>query len=129
MKKRIAVWKRQQSADRHSNRLSEFAQKFQFEIVRYLEELKAAGTIVDFVHHQSHGSESLGGKDFTVTFRQADRIEEKSFGVTISHAVMKENSLRYPKVPTFHFPIGTNKDTIIKRILTLIPKETEPSPV
>ncbi len=74
--------------------------------------------------HPPHSTEDGDGKDFTVGMMTSQGLVRRSFGVTISPQSQRMSSLKHPDTPQFHFPIGANPETVIKRVKSLFKNET-----
>ncbi len=104
---------------RHRARMSRHGRTLEDDVERLLEKMKARGDVSLFVRNSANSAADAEGKDFTVT-KKVDGVDVvRHFGVTISTKSHNNAKVRYPDVPQFHFPIGTNPTTIEKRILEL----------
>lgn len=104
---------------RRNQRFSDYGRDFEQEMCKFLEKLKEAGDITDFLYHEPHSESDRAGKDFTVAKLVNEVRQEHSFGVTISLQRWPISKACHPNVPQFCFPIGTKPETIKKRILEL----------
>lgn len=93
------------------------------EVGKYLTELQFLKQIVRFEHHEANSPEDVDGRDFTVEKEKDGVVVAKSFGVTISLHRWRVSQERHTKHAQLCFPLGTNKTTIVKRILGLFDDE------
>lgn len=104
---------------RKSNRYSRLGRELEEEVYKILLKMKEQGLISDCIRHPPHSVEDRDGKDFSVTMMVANRLSSRSFGITISKRHWQEAISLHRDTPQFCFPIGTNRETIEKRILQL----------
>lgn len=89
------------------------------EVEHILENMREAGAIANFTHHDHFSLSDCDGKDFTVRKMVGDRFVERSFGVTISPRSVEWARVRHDKTPQFCFPMETKPETIRQRIESL----------
>ncbi|OHA26105.1 MAG: hypothetical protein A3C06_00860 [Candidatus Taylorbacteria bacterium RIFCSPHIGHO2_02_FULL_46_13] len=99
--------------------MSEYGRAFESTVEGYLQKLLDFGQIKSFTRHPPRSPEDYGGRDFTVSKEVGGVSVERSFGVTISIRSWNRGKRLHPAHPQFCFPIGTNKETINRRILGL----------
>lgn len=117
------AWNRaklQAFSNRRSERMSRHGRLLE-EVVLLLAKMQEQGKIASFIRHPANSIEDSDGKDFTVTVMQNGQASTCSFGVTISPRRWRDGKMKHPHVPQFCWPIGTNRDTMEKRILELFP--------
>lgn len=102
---------------RRNMRFSRYGEDLEDHVASILQEMKALGKIADFVKHAKHSKEDESGKDFTVTGLSG---KTESFGVTISKRSHNRSKNLHSDVLQMHFPIGTNKSTIVEKILRAV---------
>jgi hypothetical protein len=129
MKRGILTRKRQAFHARRSERMAKVGRHLEEEVDGYLEELKSSGKIESFTSNQPFSAADCDGKDFTIRMSIDGAIIEKSFGVTISLRRWGLSKRLHPKTPQFCFPIGTNKETIVRHILSVFDDEKKKDPV
>ena len=106
--------------DRRRTRRALQGRLFEGEVAKMLEKLKAEGKILSFVRHLPNSAEDHEGRDFSFTGLREGVQVKLSFGITISSRSWNWAKARYPNIPQFYWPIGTNPATMVKRILKLI---------
>lgn len=104
---------------RRAERMSKQGRLLEDSVTAILQELKDAGRLDDFAAHPPHSDEDGEGKDFTAVKIVGGEQLRRPFGITISARSWNEAKARYRDVPQFCFPIGTNKSTIVRRVLEL----------
>lgn len=110
---------RKEFLNRHTARMSKQGRVLEEIIQHLLEELREEKLISAFRYNQPFSKDDMEGKDFTVTASG----KEISFGVTISKQRLPNSRVRHQDVHQFCFPIGTNPDTMKRRIVELIQKQ------
>jgi hypothetical protein len=112
---------------RHCARFAKAGRELEQTVEKYLEELLSMEKVSGFTRHEPNSAEDADGRDFTVWIANGEPSSkiERSFGVTISRDSWERSKRIHPKTPQFCFPIGTNKTTMIKRILSIF--EESPS--
>lgn len=111
--------RRQAFSDRRAERMAKQGILLEIEVERILSKMKLQGKISDFAHYPRNSEEDSDGRDFTVIKLVGAQTEERSFGVTISLQSWQLARIRHSDVPQFCFPIGTNPETIEKKISQL----------
>jgi hypothetical protein len=81
--------------------------------------MREQGLIADFKRSRPNSKMDAEGKDFSVTMLVGGVEVVRHFGMTISMKSRNNARVRYPDVPQFVFPVGTNPSTIERRILEL----------
>ncbi len=111
--------RRKLSQGRAARRGSLRGRELERTVTEHLERMKNSKQITDYIAHQPNSKEDHEGRDFTVRFGEGECAQEHSFGVTISLRKFHRTQGPQNQVKQFCFPIGTNRETIIKRILGL----------
>ena len=109
-------------AKRHGDRLVAEGRRLEKDVEAILLRLETRGDITSFTVHPPYSQEDYAGRDFTARKQVDCVLVERSFGVTISPKSWRRAKQTHPATPQFCFPIGTNTDTIERRILGLFPK-------
>ena len=104
---------------RRSERMSRLGQELEKQVENILLQMWEERLICAFAHNPANSLEDSQGKDFSVTQETGGEETVRHFGVTISMRSWQKAKGKHEDVPQFHFPIGTNKKTIEKRILEL----------
>ncbi len=111
--------RRLEFAARRGLRMARVGRDLEVKVKEYLQEMTYSGVIYSFIRHEPNSPEDKDGRDFTVVKQINGEIISRSFGVTISLHSWSQSKRLHPTHPQFCFPIGTNKETIVKRILEL----------
>ncbi len=105
---------------RHGERIAAEGRRLEDDVERVLAAMKSRGKIPGFARHEPHSSEDQQGCDFTVSKLCEDGgLVMQSFGVTISPRSWRRAKRTHPDIPQLCFPLGTNTETIERRILEL----------
>ena len=107
---------------RRANRMAEVGVGLEDTVEKVLQKLQSDGGILRFTRHPHNSTEDRSGKDFTVVFNHEDKEIEHSFGVTISNRSWQRGKVIHHDVTQFCWPVGTNTQTMEKRILGLLKK-------
>lgn len=104
---------------RRTERMSKQGRMLEERVQRILVALQEQGSIQNFRYNRPFSQADREGKDFTVTKVVVGELVERSFGITISPRSWHESQTKYPEVSQLCFPIGTNLETMARRILEL----------
>lgn len=98
---------------RRRERYGRIGREWECEIGRILE---SSGKFASVQFHTPNSKEDRSGSDFTVTLNVNGELRKLDFGVTMSHRRWQESRQKHPDKPQFHFPLGTNPQTIVRRV-------------
>ncbi len=115
----ITTRNREAFAARRAMRMSEHGRAFEVTVEGYLQEILDFGLIQKFIRHPPHSPEDYDGRDFTISKDVEGVSIEKTFGVTISIKSWNRGKRLHRSYQQFCFPIGTKKETVVRRILGL----------
>ena len=104
---------------RRSERRAELGRGLENEVENLLQAMLDDGLIAEFRANAPNTKADQEGKDFTVTRLMDGARETRHFGVTISPRSWRTAKAVHNDVPQFCWPIGTNRDTMRRRILEL----------
>lgn len=106
-------------SDRRAMRRAAVGIELEDTVEQILFKMQSSGKILRFIRHPHNSPEDYSGKDFTVFFSGE---AARSFGVTISNRSWQRGKIIHCNVTQFFWPIGTNKETMEKRIMGLLDK-------
>ena len=109
-------------SDRRSERMAAQGILLEDTVEQLLSKMQHDGKILRFIRHRHNSPEDRDGKDFTVVFNRESTEIVRSFGVTISNKSYQRGRIIHHETTQFCWPIGTNIQTMEKRILGLANK-------
>jgi len=105
--------------DRISTRRSKWGRMMELRVSDILKKMVEEGVLESSVYNEPNSAEDADGKDFTVRKKIDGKMEERSFGITISQKNLFDSQTKHPDVSQWWLPINTNDSTIEHKVLSL----------